>query len=457
MRIVVVALLLAILVVSVAAYRRLPGHREYAVFDIDPPTPYSHYTPAGTPRARILIVHGLDASKNVMNLLSYALADAGFEVFAVDLPGHGTSPSRFTGLAARDVVDQVLTRLGPDTYAIGHSLGGAVLLDVANDRHIPQIVLFSPAPTPLETIQADRMLVLEGQFDPGHIRAFAARIRDASSGSVDIREMPWTGHSGGLLKPWIMDDVIQWLGGSAAQTNTSCRFLLLAMALISGGIAVVLLLGFLQTTIAKPTAHPASGLVVRYILGALASTLILSYLDLFSWLHLYATHYLIGVLFLTGLSLIVRFRPDLRTSPRNLLVSLTTTAAVIALLYVVGSEVATTTLSGGRWWRFPVIVVLGLPLFLADETVLRSARLMSRAALLVVVTRIVLGAAVVTGGLILYRDAAFLLLMVHAVVVLWIVLWFAGHIVRRHSDAFAAALFAALVQAWVFSALFVIT
>ena len=449
--------LVVILVVSVAAYRRLPGHREYAVFDIDPPTTYFHYTPAGAPGARILVIHGLDASKNVVNLLSYALADAGFEVFAIDLPGHGESRARFTGLGARDVVDQVLTRLGPDTIAIGHSLGGAVLLDVANDRHVPRLVLFSPAPTPLDSIQADHVLVLEGQFDPGRIRAFAANIREASTGTVDIRDMRWTGHSGGLLKPWIMEDAIRWLGGSAEKTHTLLRFALLAIALISGVAAGVVLLGLLPMTIVKPPSQPGPGLVVRYIIVALAATLVASYVNLFSWLRLYATHYLIGILFLTGFSLMVWFRPHLRTSARNVLVSVGATTALIGILYVVVSEVAMMTLAGGRWWRFSTIAVLGFPLFFVEETLFRSARFVSRSTLLFVVTRVALAATVVTGGLILYRDAAFLLLMMHAVVLLWVLLWWCGDIVRRRSDAFAAALFAALVQAWIFSALFVIT
>jgi hypothetical protein len=142
---------------------------------------------------------------------------------------------------------------------------------------------------------------------------------------------------------------------------------------------------------------------------------------------------------------------------RNVLVSVTATTALSGILALVVSEVAMMTLSGGRWWRFPVIAAFGFPLFFVEETLFRTARFVSRATLLFVVARVALAAAVVTGGLILYRDAAFLLLMMHAVVLLWVLLWFCGHIVRRHSDAFAAALFAALVQAWVFSALFVVT
>jgi alpha-beta hydrolase superfamily lysophospholipase len=58
------------------------------------------------------VVHGLDASKSVTNILSSALADAGFEVFSIDLPGHGDSSVPFTAFSARAAVEQVLNVLG---------------------------------------------------------------------------------------------------------------------------------------------------------------------------------------------------------------------------------------------------------------------------------------------------------------------------------------------------------
>jgi hypothetical protein len=58
--------------------------------------------------------------------------------------------------------------------------------------------------------------------------------------------------------------------------------------------------------------------------------------------------------------------------------------------------------------------------------------------------------------LVLNRDHAFLVLIIHLVVLFWIGLWLATELVRRHTqDAYAAALFAAVIQGWVFAALFV--
>jgi hypothetical protein len=56
------------------------------------------------------------------------------------------------------------------------------------------------------------------------------------------------------------------------------------------------------------------------------------------------------------------------------------------------------------------------------------------------------------------REDAFLVLITHFIVLLWIVLWFVGEFVRRRTqDPMAAAVFTALVQAWFFAAIFVRT
>jgi alpha-beta hydrolase superfamily lysophospholipase len=67
----------------------LEPKREAGILPIDPPTPYVHYLPEGALRGRVLAVHGLDVSKEVMTIISAALADGGFEVYTIDLPGHG--------------------------------------------------------------------------------------------------------------------------------------------------------------------------------------------------------------------------------------------------------------------------------------------------------------------------------------------------------------------------------
>jgi len=61
-----------------------------------------------------------------------------------------------------------------------------------------------------------------------------------------------------------------------------------------------------------------------------------------------------------------------------------------------------------------------------------------------------------TGVLTLQRESAFLLMLLPLVALFWMALWVtAGFVHRRTQNAVAAAVFAALVQGWVFAALFV--
>jgi hypothetical protein len=320
------------------------------------------------------------------------------------------------------------------------------------------MVLFSPAPIPLQTVQVDRLLVFEGQFDPGQIRAFAGQIRSAATGQVEIENMRWTGHSGGLLRPKNMERTIRWLGGEPKTTEARLRFVLLAVSAIGGlGAALAGVSALPMQTIKSAVTPTGAVAIAYYVVAAIAATATVSFLNLFSWLQLYATHYLIGILFITGLLLLVRARGTLTTSLYAVLISFGVTAYVVVLLNMAGSELGSMTIHGSRWWRFPAITLLSLTLFVADEAFLRGLRPKWKAHAVAIITRLALTAIIVSGALILYRGAAFLLLMMPAVAVFWILLWFAGQKVRERTDAFSTALFAALLQAWVFSALFVIT
>jgi hypothetical protein len=73
-----------------------------------------------------------------------------------------------------------------------------------------------------------------------------------------------------------------------------------------------------------------------------------------------------------------------------------------------------------------------------------------------ILTRLLLWAMTVSATLLWNREASFLLLIVHILVIFWIVLWFLGGLVyRRTKDPLATAVFTSILQAWVFAALFV--
>jgi pimeloyl-ACP methyl ester carboxylesterase len=448
--------LLLVLVISGTVYYRLPGSRESGSFDTVPPTPYLHYRPTGTLQGRVLVAHGLDSSSHVMNLLSYGLADAGFEVFSIDFPGHGESRAGFNAIQARNVVGQVLDKLGPDTAVLGHSFGGGVLLDLADERPIERMVLFSPAPTPLQQLQAEHILVFEGQFEPGRIRAFAAQVESNARGTYQFRDLAWTGHSGGLFRPSVIASVAGWLGGDTSSIQTETRLaLLLLMLLSSATLGLTILAGFKPVPlIGEP--QPLRLSLLHYTLAAIVAAAVLAVVSVAAWLRIFAMDYLIGFFFLIGVLLLTRCGRLMLRSPRFWIGIVAACYLILVPGNLVASELFHTVASGERWWRVPAIFALSLPVFLADEHLLRPLRPWLSAAAGIVVTRIVIGAVAVSGALILNRDAAFLLLLAHLAVIFWIALWFAAGAVRRRTNPFTAACFAAIVQAWFFAALFVI-
>ena len=70
-----------------------------------------------------------------------------------------------------------------------------------------------------------------------------------------------------------------------------------------------------------------------------------------------------------------------------------------------------------------------------------------------VLTRMLIAAWIAIGVLFLNRESAFVVLLLALLPFFWIVLWFATGFVARHvQNPIAAALFAAVVQGWMFAA-----
>src|SRR5262249_3392754 len=152
----------------------LQPQKESGVLPIDPPTPYSHYVGNNSLHRRVLVIHGLDVSKETMQFMSTALAESGFDVYSIDLPGHGDSTAGFQTELAEQAVRNAKAFLGTDTAVLGHSMGAGLLLDLAATEQFTTMVLLSPPPVPVSQVHADRVLVATGELDIPRIRSFAA-------------------------------------------------------------------------------------------------------------------------------------------------------------------------------------------------------------------------------------------------------------------------------------------
>jgi hypothetical protein len=200
-------------------------------------------------------------------------------------------------------------------------------------------------------------------------------------------------------------------------------------------------------------AEPAVDLVARA--GALGlAVALLAFVNPLGWLRIFAADYLVGVLLVAGLLLWQGRRVPL--SRRGFAVAVAAAAYVVLGVVLIGGEVFHLTPSGEQWLRFPVLVAAGLPLWLHDECALRPLRPWWRSWGMFLAGRALIWAAVLTGVILLNPEAAFLVLVTHLIVAAWVPHWaLAGLVGAWTGEAGAAALFAALVQGWEFSALFV--
>lgn len=108
------------------------------------------YAGAGQNGDVILLVHGYGGDRNSWLFLQEPLA-ARHRVYALDLPGHGTSAKDVGGGALdvlADAVTGVLDAVGAGrAHLVGHSMGGAVALAVAarDPGRVASLTLIAPA------------------------------------------------------------------------------------------------------------------------------------------------------------------------------------------------------------------------------------------------------------------------------------------------------------------------
>lgn len=115
----------------------------------------------GTASETVLVVHGWGSRSEHMLVLVEALRSSGRTVVSLDLPGHGASTGRALHLGiAVEAVDAAWRQFGPFSTMIGHSFGGAVVVNAAYGsvcgvaRHVPAGLVTISAPNSLPDIFA---------------------------------------------------------------------------------------------------------------------------------------------------------------------------------------------------------------------------------------------------------------------------------------------------------------
>jgi pyruvate dehydrogenase E2 component (dihydrolipoamide acetyltransferase) len=213
----------------------------------------------------ILLVHGYGGDRNSWLFLQEPLA-AKYRVYALDLPGHGTSAKDVgdgtLGVLA-DAVTGVLDAVGAGrAHLVGHSLGGAVALAVAagDPGRIASVTLIAPAG-------------FGSEINAGYLRGFA----DAQT----RRELkPVVGQlfaDESLVTRQVVDDVLAYkrldgvdealhtllgmlLDGDAQRTDSAA-----ALAAIGDAVPVTVVWGSADRIIPSAQAESVTG-AVRYLI-----------------------------------------------------------------------------------------------------------------------------------------------------------------------------------------------
>jgi acylglycerol lipase len=113
-----------------------------------------HWAPAGDPWARVLILHGIGEHSGRYQRTGSLLAEAGLDVEAFDLRGHGLSGGRRVYVRSwDDFLDDVeirlggLRRQGGPVVLFGHSMGALIALTyTCSGRPAPDLLVLSAPP-----------------------------------------------------------------------------------------------------------------------------------------------------------------------------------------------------------------------------------------------------------------------------------------------------------------------
>lgn len=145
----------------------------------------------------VLLVPGFTGSKEDFASILDPIADAGFQVTAIDLPGQYESPgpadpAAYTPDALGAGVLEIAAGLGPRVHLLGHSLGGLVARAavIADPSAFADLVLMSSGPAALDGLRRSRLEQLAPLLAAGGLRVVYAAMQAAAAVEPGYVEQP---------------------------------------------------------------------------------------------------------------------------------------------------------------------------------------------------------------------------------------------------------------------------
>ncbi len=478
-------------------------------------TPLSVLEPrTAHPSGWAVVFHGLSASRLMMQTLGQQLADAGLRVFLVDSPGHGDSEEPFTHLRAEqcaaEVVESLLRRgeISLDrTVFLGHSMGGAIAVRLADRFPAAATLAVSPAPLVPPRRMPANLLIVSAQLDMAMLKDSAQKLLRAAGGERtgvnDFRErraarlvhISRATHTSLLFDRRVESLCVAWTqsmlgerspgifvspGSPVAGGLLGLAGLLLMFPLAASGLALALGMRVPPAAAAPPRA---GGILLRWIVAALLAVGVLAFWVPLRVLHLLTGEYLASFLLLAGLALLGLLWKQARATLSFDAWALAFAgalglAAAMAFCGWINWQLADAWPNLPRWLRFLPLVLVCWPYFLAEATALGPPRRISSATevegfglgdgpagrnrwrrlALFLALRLVLFLAL--SFALFFLGSGQLLILLLAVYLALLALFErlgSDAVWRRTGSATAAAAFGAILTGWFFAAVFPLT
>ncbi len=233
-------------------------------------TPALHFVPASPGRHPVaLLAHGVTASKETLFRLGEALAAAGFDAYAVDLPGHGASPRPFAVGENAATLSEAAKVVGPVDVFVGHSMGAYAGAGAMREGGLAPRLFVALGAVPDLPSKDTRLLLLAGRFEEAvsiarleeHARAYGATL--VLSSQSDHALEPYD--------PWLVNaaagSAAEVMGSVAPPAPTRFRW-----RLLGGLVALAGALTLGRTTmLLVPARLNARGVVLAAVVIAAAA------------------------------------------------------------------------------------------------------------------------------------------------------------------------------------------
>lgn len=439
-------------------------------------TPATLYQQPDSNGPLVVIAHGFAGSRQMMEAFSLTLSRAGYAVAAFDFEGHGRNPRAMGGdvdsidgttallvAETRRVIDAAatLTGWGGQVALVGHSMASDIIVRTAlADERVGPVVAVSAFSEAISAEAPRNLLLISGEWEAG-LRAEgvkAIRLVDAEAeegaiiraGDVTRRAVaaPLTEHVSVLFSATALAETKAWLddyydrssGPEVARTGGWISLLLLSIAVLWWGLAVMLP----QAPASSPI--PRKTFLIAMITPAVAAPLIATQIHIPFLPVLVADYLAVHLLILGGLQLAILFAAGIRPGAIKLISLLLLTIWCVAVFgYALDRYVASFVPVGDRLLVMAGVALGAVPFMLADAMLTEGGRAPFWRRM---VLRLVFILSLVAAVMIDFERLLFVLIILPVIILFFAIFGLMGRWAALKSGASSAGLALGLALAW---------